>query len=191
VILRVAVHGLSFDPQLKFGLDGKPWAFTFWGRYRLFDGERLHVAVGGHPAISFRTIAVTENGVTRDVIVARRYLAGELAPSYALTPNLSEGPYYLYSHGMQTDAARNTHFVSARATLTNVGLTDRLFLRFAPQVYYLKSDDTDGFYLNSGLTLASRALPFSISTSANKPIRTTVLGGEEFIWNLSLQYALR
>lgn len=89
------------------------------------------------------------------------------------------------------DAARNTHFVSARATLTNIAVTDRLFLRFAPQVYYLRSDDTDGFYLNSGLTLASRELPFSISMTANEPMRTRVLGGEEFIWNLSLQYALR
>jgi hypothetical protein len=189
--VSIAKHGLSFEPQFKFGLDGKPWAFTFWGRYRLFDGERLHVGIGGHPAISFKTIPVTASGTARDVIVARRYLAGELAPSYSLTRNLSVGPYYLYSHGMQSDAARNTHFVSARATLTNIGLTDQLFLRFAPQVYYLKSDDTDGYYLNSALILASRDLPFAISTTANKPLRTNVLGGEEFIWNLSLHYALR
>jgi hypothetical protein len=189
--VSIARRGLSFEPQFKFGLDGKPWAFTFWGRYRLFDGEKLHVSVGGHPALSFRTIPVTDGGTTRDVIVARRYLAGELAPSYSLTPNLSVGPYYLYSHGMQSDGGRNTHFVSARATLTNIGLTDQLFLRLAPQVYYLRSDDTDGVYLNSALTLASRGLPVSISTSANKPIRTSVLGGEEFIWNLNLHYAIR
>jgi hypothetical protein len=189
--VSIAKHGLSFEPQFKFGLDGKPWAITFWGRYRLFDGEKLHVGIGGHPALSFKTIPVTASGTTRDVIVARRYLAGELAPSYSLTRNLSVGPYYLYSHGMQSDAARNTHFVSARATLSNIAVSDNLFLRFAPQVYYLKSDDTDGYYLNSALILASRDLPFAISTTANKPLRTNVLGGEEFIWNVSLHYALR
>ena len=189
--VSIAKRGLSFEPQFKFGLDGKPWAFTFWGRYRLFDGEKLHVGIGGHPAVAFKTIPLTESGTTRNVIVARRYFAGELAPTYSLTRNLSVGPYYLYSRGMQTDAARNTHFVSARATLSDIAVTDQLFLRFAPQVYYLRSDDTDGFYLNSGLILASRERPLSISTTANKPIRTNVLGGEEFIWNLSLHYALR
>jgi hypothetical protein len=149
------------------------------------------VSVGAHPALAFKSSPVSIGGVSRDVIVARRYLAGELAPTYSLTRNLSVGPCYLYSHGMETDVVRHTHFVSARATLTNIGVGDQLFLRLAPQLYYLKTDDRDGVYLNSALTLASRTLPLAISTTANKPIRTTVLGGDDFLWNLSLHYALR
>ena len=29
---------LSFEPQFRVGLDGKPWSFVFWGRYRPSTG---------------------------------------------------------------------------------------------------------------------------------------------------------
>jgi hypothetical protein len=28
---------LSFEPQLRFSLDGKPWTFFFWWRYKLLN----------------------------------------------------------------------------------------------------------------------------------------------------------
>ena len=35
-IVDVAVRkgALSFEPQFRFALDGKPWSFLLWGRYR-------------------------------------------------------------------------------------------------------------------------------------------------------------
>nr|MBP6073208.1 hypothetical protein [Flavobacterium sp.]MBP6100608.1 hypothetical protein [Flavobacterium sp.] len=27
----------SFEPQLRFSLEGKPWSFVFWGRYKVID----------------------------------------------------------------------------------------------------------------------------------------------------------
>ena len=33
--ISIVRGGLSFEPQFRMGLDGKPWAFLFWGRYRL------------------------------------------------------------------------------------------------------------------------------------------------------------
>lgn len=188
--VSIARRGLSFEPQFRVGLDGKPWSFLFWGRYRLLQRERVRVDVGAHPALNFRMTPVTVGGVSRNVIVARRFLAGELSPSYALSRSVSIGTYYLYSYGMEEDVTRHTHFVSLRVNLTTVGVPARYVVRFTPQAYYLKADDRDGYYLNSGLSLVRRDLPVSVSTIVNKSVRTSI-AGERLLWNVNLHYAIR
>ncbi len=189
--VSIANGGLRFEPQFKVGLDGKPWAFLFWGRYRLLEGGKLRVDVGAHPALSFKTMLVSTNGASREVIVARRYLAGELSPSYSLSRRVSVGAYYLYSHGVGEDVTKHTHFLAARANLTNIRLSDRYAVRLDPQVYYLRADDEHGYYVNAAATLARRDFPFSISAMVNEPIRTSIAAGEDFLWNVSLRYAIR
>lgn len=189
--VSIANRGLSFEPQFRFGLDGKPWSFLFWGRYQLLDAGRLRLSVGAHPALSFRTIPVVMNGVSRDVITVRRYLATELAPTYAVSNDVSVGLYHLYSYGVEREVAKHTNFLALRGSLANVRLPEQLSLRLDPQVYYLRTDALDGFYLYAGATLGRRGLPLSLSTVVNRPIRSNVVGGGDFLWNVSARYAIR
>lgn len=190
--VSIARSGFSLDPQIRYGLNGKPWSFLFWGRYKLVDGEKFGMTIGGHPAVNFRTTTVSINQTQREVIVARRYLAGELYPSYSVSKNASVGAYYLYSHGFEQDVARNTHFISLRSNLSSSGLlSDRYFVQLSPQVYYLKADNPDGFYVYSGLTIGRRNLPLSIGAAVNKVVQTRVPGSEDFLWNVSLTYSIR
>lgn len=189
--LSVARKGFSLDPQIRYGLNGKPWSFLFWGRYKLVDGPKFRMTIGGHPAVNFRTTTVSINQTQREVIVARRYLASELHPTYSISKNVSVGAYYLYSRGFEQDVARHTHFISLRSSLSSGLFSDRYFVQLSPQVYYLKADDPDGFYVYSGLTLGRRNLPLSVGTAVNKVIRTDVPGSEDFLWNVSLTYSIR
>ena len=189
--VSIARGALSFDPQFRMGLDGKPWAFLFWGRYRLVDRPPLHVTIGGHPALSFRSSPVTIGGAQRDVIVARRYLAGELSVAYTISRYVAVGPYYLYSHAFESDVARHTQFLAARAYLTSIRLSRTISLRIDPQVYYLRTDDRDGYYAFSAVTVAKAGLPLSVSSMASQPLRTNVPGGDDFLWNVSARYAFR
>jgi len=61
-------------------------------------------------------------------------------------------------------------------------------MRFNSQVYYLKMDVYDGYYLNATLTLVNRKFPLSVSTLINKAIKTEIPVGEDFLWNVSLIY---
>jgi hypothetical protein len=183
-------HGaFSANPQFRAGLDGTPWSFLVWGRYRLVDSGRLRVSVGAHPALAFRTATVPVNGVAREVVVARRSAAGDLSPSYAFSRNVIVGTYYMYSRGLDADMTRHTHFVAARAGLANVRLPAGFVARLDPEVYYLNLDDRGGAYLDSRLTLAQRDLPVSISGLINRPIHTDIPRGGVFLWNVGLNYA--
>lgn len=187
--LSVGGDKLSFDPQLRFALDGKPWAFIFWWRYKLLNNEKFRVRVGAHPAFMFRTIPVITDGENTEVLEALRYVAGEFSPSYMLTNNISIGMYYLYGHGFQDNAVQNSHFLTINSNFSNIRLTEKFYMKFHPQLYYLRMDAEDGFYVTASLSLARKDFPLSVQTIVNQPITTTIPGGDKFVWNISLIYA--
>lgn len=187
--LSVGGEKLSFDPQFRFALEGKPWAFIFWWRYKLVDDERFRIRVGAHPAFMFRTVPVTTDGKTTDIIEALRYVAGEIAPNYMLTKNISLGLYYLFGHGFQDNAVQNSHFLTLNTHFSNIRLTEKYYMKFYPQVYYLRMDAEDGFYITASLSLARKDFPLSVQAIVNQPFTTTIPGGDTFVWNVSLVYA--
>lgn len=180
----------SFEPEFRFALEGaRPWSFIFIWRYKLIIAERFKLSIGTHlPALNFRTVPVIKNGEPLEVIQTQRFFpVWELAPNYVLNKNLSIGAFYLYGHSPEVDATKNTHFVSLRSNFSNIKLTEQLFLRFNPQVFYLKSGDNDGLYTAANLTLAKKNFPLSLSTMMNKALKTEI-AGKDFNWNLSLAY---
>jgi hypothetical protein len=62
--------------------------------------------------------------------------------------------YYLYSYGIDNANVRNTHFAMLNMNFSNIKLTDKFFLIYMPQIYYLKINKNDGFNVTSTLTLA-------------------------------------
>ena len=33
---------LSFEPSFRFAMEGKPWSFLFWWRYKLVESGKMH-----------------------------------------------------------------------------------------------------------------------------------------------------
>jgi hypothetical protein len=191
-IINLSIGGkkFSFEPELRFSLEGKPWSFIFIWRYKFIATNKFQFTVGAHvPALAYRTVLVEKNGATQDLIQTQRFLAYELIPNYNFTKNISIGLFYLYAHGIEEDAAKNTHFISLRSNFSNIKLSNQYYLKFNPQVFYLNSDKKEGFYASSGLTLAKQHFPLSISTTVNKPLKTNI-AGKIFDWNVSLIYSL-
>jgi hypothetical protein len=133
---------------------------------------------------------VIRNGEQEEIIESRRFLAGELAPSYALTDNINVGMYYLYSRGLD-DSAKNTHFLVANMTFDHIAVTQQFSMSFSPQVYYLKQDHLEGVYAVAFVTLAKQDFPLSVSAIFNKAIDTEILPEKDFVWNVSLVYRFK
>jgi hypothetical protein len=102
---------------------------------------------------------------------------------------ISIGMYYLYGHCIEKDIIQNTQYLGLRCHFSNIRLSDQFFMRFNPQIYYLKMDEDDGFYFNATLTLTRRNFPLSVSSLINKTIQTEIPVGENFLWNISLIYS--
>jgi hypothetical protein len=187
LLLSMKKRNLSFEPELRFAIDGKPWGFVFWWRYKLLQTQKFFVRAGAHPAIAFKT--VPGNGVSKNTTVSRHYVAGELAPNYLLSKNISAGTYYLYAHGIEKDAVQHTHFLTLNSNFSNIRLSRKFYATVTPQVYYLKMDRQDGFYFTSAFAFAKSNLPLTLSAVINKTIQTDIAGSKDFVWNVSLTYS--
>jgi hypothetical protein len=187
--LSVGGERLSFEPDIRFSLEGKPWVFLFWWRYKLVKDQRVTFNVGAHPAINFRTVVSPTDGKTS--IAVRRYLAGELAPSYALAKHVSVGVYYLYSRCLETDAASNNHFLALNGSISNIRLGNRFLLKAMPQLYLLLQNGNKGYFAAATITLSARQFPLSLSSIVNKTIQSHIAGSKNWVWSLSLVYSFQ
>ncbi len=192
-IFDVVIRGraMAFEPQFKMGLDGRPWAATFWTRYRAPLRGRFQFLFGAYPALVFKTTSVPGADGLRDISEARRFVGVEALPTYALAKHLTVGAYYLYSYGADRPAPKHMHFISARATLDHVRVVEKISLQLAPQFYYLKSDAEHGWYLNAAATLSHENFPLALSSMFSKPFGSDVAGGTDFVWNVSAAYTIR
>ena len=184
--MNVGKGRLSFDPMFRFGMNGKPWAFVFWWRYKLIQQKKFNLGLGAHPSVVFRDISVTDNGITRNLLAAQRYFAWEVSPTYLVSKNANLGIYYLGSKGLTKDVLQHTTFVALRSVL-NLKLSDKLRMSLIPQAYYLKMDDNDGTYVNATLNLFKRNFPVSLNAIASKAIKTEI-AGNDFLWSVGLVY---
>ena len=184
--MNVGKGRLSFDPMFRFGMNGKPWAFEFWWRYKLIQQKKFNLGLGAHPSVVFRDNSVTENGTTRNFLSAQRFFAWEVSPTYLVSKNASLGLYYLGSKGLTRDVLQHTTFLALRSIL-NLKLSNKFSLGFIPQAYYLKMDDNDGTYINATLNLFKRNFPVSLNAIASKAIKTDI-AGKDFLWSIGLVY---
>ncbi|CAM3224873.1 hypothetical protein RHBI111906_02600 [Rhodothermus bifroesti] len=180
---------LRFEPQLRFALEGRPWSFLFWWRYPLWETQRFRLRLGGHPALAFRTRSVLTDAGREEVTVVWRFLAGELGARYTVAHGVDLGLQYLYSRGVEKTIPqpKNTHYLALQPEFSARFFSQKLTVTLRPQVYYLRVDDQQGYYLATSLTLRKQRFPLMLSGLLNRSLQTN-LPGRNLVWNVSLGY---
>lgn len=135
ITLSTGKNRFSFDPELRFSLEAKPWSFIFWWRYKLVRSPKFLLNIGVHPALNFKSELLSINGVYRETMVSRRYFAAEMAPSYQVGKNIRLGMYYLHSRGLDHGTTGITHFITLNSQFSAIRLSKEYFIRFTPQVH--------------------------------------------------------
>lgn len=180
---------LTFEPQFRFSLDGKPWAMVFWWRYYASAGNKFKVTFHTNYSFSYKQIiSYTATGNSQEIIRTTRYLVGAVSPNYQFNKYIGIGAYLFYNYGIEKFITRNTYMASFRPTLSNIPVTKNITARFGPEVYYLKMDNLDGVYLNSTLVLSKKNFPVSVSALINKPLKSNIQSEYDFLWNAGLIY---
>lgn len=185
--LNTGGERLTFEPQFRVSLEGQPWSFIFWWRYKILKTDKFRIGTGIHPAVVFRETPIVRNGVELKGLVAQRFLAGELNLAYYPSVNFGFGPYLLYSRGIETGVVKNNIFLAMNVYLTNIQICRRFYMKLFPQIYYLAMDDKNGVYVSSTVFFARKGFPLSVSLIGNKKINSTIVS-KDFVWNISLVY---
>jgi hypothetical protein len=179
---------LTFEPQFRFALEGKPWAMVFWWRYYATISSKFKMIASANYSLAFKTITDTTSGSSQEIIRTTRYVAGALAPNFQVNKYIGIGAYLFYTRGIEKYITRNTYMVSFRPSITNIPITKNIVARFGPEIYYLKMDDKDGVYLNATLLISKKNFPLSISALINTPTKSDIPSEYDLLWNVGLIY---
>jgi hypothetical protein len=187
--LSVGSSRLAFEPQFRFSMEGKPWSFIFWFRYKAINTKKFRFNVGAHPSVAFRTSNLFDaQGKAVSILGHQQYIATEWIPTYQVSKNVSVGMYYLVSKGVSDGATNWTNFLTLNTTISNIPITRDVSLRIYPQIYVLNMDGKQGYYFTDALTLSHKQWPFTISSIINKRFSSEI-PGDDFVWNIALNYA--
>jgi hypothetical protein len=178
---------LSFDPMLRFGMDGKPWSFVFWWRYKIIDNPRFSLRVGAHPAFLFQERELIVDGIPKNVLVANRFLTYEVAPTFKISTRSSLGIYFLNGNGINPYPPDHTYFLGLTWFLSDLPIGENFKFEMSPQFYYLKVDADDGVYVTSTFTMKKNDFPIGLQSTINQKIKSNI-PGDDFVWNISLIY---
>jgi hypothetical protein len=179
---------ISFEPEFNFSLEGKPWYFIFWFRYKLLQTDKFRLSTAAQLGLNFPEEQVLLNGKTYNTIVAQRYIAADIAPVYQISKNAAIGIYYLHSHGLDPGTTNCLDFLTLNTSISNIKIVKTIHLLIAPQLYYLHQDSQQGTYVASTFVFEMKYFPISLSFIINQPIHTNIIGGNNFVWNVSLVY---
>lgn len=186
--LSVGKKNIYFEPELRWGLNGKPWSYIYWFRYK-YRQSHWGINTGVHPSYVFKETAVSINGKSENRYISQRYFAGEIVPTYYFSKTFALGFHYLYSKGLDSYAVQNSHFVALQPKFPHISISDNYYLGFFPQIFHLRLDDKNGTYLSEMLTLNKKNCPFYISSIFTYKIKSTI-PGDDIVWNIGLNVKL-
>jgi hypothetical protein len=180
---------LTFEPQFRFALDGKPWAMVFWLRYYATFCNKFKITFHTNYSLSYKPFTYfLSSGSSQEVIRTTRYLVGAVAPNYQFNKYIGVGLYLFYNKGIETYIAQNTYMASFRPSFSNIPISKKITARIGPEIYYLKIDDKDGVYLNGTLLISKKNFPLSVSALINKPINSDIPSEYDLLWNVGMTY---
>lgn len=190
MIFELALGGerLSFEPEMRFAMDARPWSFILWWRYKIVKYEKFKLHIGAHPAFIFNSNFVLDaSGKELEHTEVRRFFAGEIAPSYQISKNFKIGTYYLLGTRLDKGYHELNHFVALNGSINNIPISEKLYLNLKPQVFYLRLTNDVGYYVSSTAFLGLKDFPLGIGGLLNRAISTEIQG-DDWVWNVSLNY---
>lgn len=187
--LSLGGERLSFDPEMRFALDGQPWSFIFWWRYKIIKSDKFKLHVGSHPAFIFENKMVANgNGTLIPSMEAKRFFASEISPRYTFNHKVTVSFLYLAGRSLGKIPYALNQFVALGSQFTKIPLSEKYFFNASPQLFYLKMNEKDGYFGSSSFVIGRKDFPVSLGSIISKKI-VSEIEVDNWIWNLSLIYS--
>ena len=98
--LSIGKKGLFFEPDFRWGLDGKPWMYIYWLRYKLKKSAKFGINTGIHTAYNIKPCVCTIDEKEDSRYLARRNIAGEIVPTFYFSEKFNLSIQYLRTKGL-------------------------------------------------------------------------------------------
>ncbi|HBC79757.1 MAG TPA: hypothetical protein DCZ51_14080 [Bacteroidales bacterium] len=176
----------SYDPVLAYGLNVKPWFIDNWLHYKIIRQPSFELRTG----VNFSTF-FTENKITDEIILrGDRYLAIELAATYKFRSNTSLTLMYWNDNGLEPGTISG-HFIDLVGEKTDMKIGKSVLMSANIQLFIITYDgNNDGLFVSPKISFAIRNIPFTLFWQGTQVLKSNIIPGPGFQWNVGLSYSL-
>ncbi len=176
----------SYDPQLSYGLDLKPWIVDNWFHYKIVDRPVFEFKMGTVISAFFSEYETEDE----TILQAQKYLALEFMGTYKFNPTTSLAFTYLLDRG-QDPGTLSGHFFNLQADKSDINLGKKGLLDASLQLFYINyTGNEDGLFAAAYVSASLRNIPFSIFAQAIQALWSNIDPFPPFKWNVGLAYTL-
>ncbi len=184
--LSVGKKGLFFEPELRWGLNGKPWSYIFWLRVRPKRTTHFGYHFGAHPSYIIRESTITINGIDEKRYISQRYFAVEVVPVWYKSSKFAMAFHVLASKSLDPNyGIQRSKYISLQPRWPHISLSKKYYLSFFPQVFHLILDDKSGNYYSHLVSFNKNNSPIGLTSVFTYKINSTI-PGDNVVWNVGL-----
>lgn len=187
--LSLTKKRFSYDPQLAFSAKGVPWFINNCFRYKLIDSRRFSFRGGIIWGLGFTYPSVVQNGSTKTIAKAERFIWLETTPRYVISRRVAISATTYSGHGFNDGDVDFINFISLVGNFTRLPLAGKVYFNVFPQVFYLNIDnESEGVFFSGVFALGVFDFPVTISTQMNETFDTNLSPDPGFKWNIGIHY---
>ena len=176
----------SYDPQLSYGLDLKPWIIDNWFHYKIVDRPVFEFKAGAVISTFFSEYETEDE----TILQAQKYLAVEFTSKYKFNPKTSLAFTYLLDRG-QDPGTVTGHFFNLQADRSDFNIGRKGLLSASLQLFYINyTGNEDGLFTVAYVSASLRDIPFSIFVQAVQALTSNIDPFPPFKCNVGLAYTL-
>lgn len=176
----------SYEPNLAYGLDGKPWYIDNWFHYKIVMAPKYDLRVGFNLSTFCAKYPLPEG----TIMEAQRYFAFELTQTYKFTPTSFLSLAYWSDNGQEKGTLKG-HFLSLTGEKSELPIGKNGLLAVNAMLFYINYDGkNDGLFISPKITASVRDIPFSIFLQATQAIQSNIEPFPGFRWNVGISYSL-
>ena len=178
----------SYEPDINYGLDGRPWGMGNTFMYLVIDKEKLKLKSGLALGLAFSYPEVLQNGRMVKINKSERYLIAKFIPSYIFSEKTSVNLIYWNAHNLEAESIKLINFLSVALSISNISASSRVYCSVSPQIFYLNVDGDDGVFFSPVATIGIKNFPLYLSSQVNTTLFTNMSPDPGFKWNIALNY---
>ena len=174
----------SYDPQIAYGLDFRPWTIDNWVHYRLIFKPNFELRTGANFAMFF-----SEYDTGEDIILqSQQYITFEIAGIYRFSPKSLLSLMYWSDNG-QDPGTISGSFYNMVYDRTEIKIGKAVLFSCSLQLFYLAyTGNNDGLFISPRVAASVKNIPLSLFFQATQPLTTNTEPKPGFRWNAGLAY---
>jgi hypothetical protein len=182
--LNLQKKRFSYDPQIAYGLDMRPWIFDNWVHYRLIYKPKFELRTG----VDFAMFFSEYKGQDYELLQGQQYITFEIAGIYKFSPKSSLSLMYWSDNGHDHGTISGS-FYNMIYNRVDIEIGQTILLEGSLQLFYVDyTGNNDGLFISPRIASSLKKIPLSLFFQATQSLTTNTEPDPGFRWNTGLAY---